>query len=286
MPVPGGVAEPGCSWTASCPAGRRARRGRGPALSGWHRGRPDGGSLYGLYVVLGLTWWWAVSEAGAARGICRAPGGGRAMRSCSSAASLYPGRRARRRARGGGHSWAGIAAGGKLCGSRCGLIGRSRTPGSLWRSRWPESWPRQAMRLRRARPGWPRCVRHRPPRRLRPTAGSRFRSGICCLAGTCLVIRTCTRSTRAAPAASAHPRGRRAAAGAPDWSPGGAKIVYESDQTGDYRIWAMNADGSGQRRLTDDPGFADLLPRGLRMASASCSAGAPINPVASPAIWW
>ena len=54
--------------------------------------------------------------------------------------------------------------------------------------------------------------------------------------------------------------GAAQAAGAPDWSPGGAKIVYESNQTGDYRIWVMNADGSGQRRLADDPGFADLEP--------------------------
>jgi hypothetical protein len=37
-----------------------------PALSGWHRGSEEG-VLYEFYVVLGLTWWWAVSEAGAAR---------------------------------------------------------------------------------------------------------------------------------------------------------------------------------------------------------------------------
>jgi Tol biopolymer transport system component len=54
--------------------------------------------------------------------------------------------------------------------------------------------------------------------------------------------------------------GATEAAGEPDWSPDGAKIVYESNQTGDYRIWVMNANGSGQRRLTDDPGFADLVP--------------------------
>jgi len=54
--------------------------------------------------------------------------------------------------------------------------------------------------------------------------------------------------------------GAARAAGAPDWSPGGAKIVYESNQTGDYRIWVMNADGSGHTRLTNDPGFADLEP--------------------------
>ena len=54
--------------------------------------------------------------------------------------------------------------------------------------------------------------------------------------------------------------GAARAAGAPDWSPGGARIVYESNQTGDYRIWVMNADGSGHTRLTNDPGFADLEP--------------------------
>ena len=54
--------------------------------------------------------------------------------------------------------------------------------------------------------------------------------------------------------------GAAQAAGAPDWSADGAKIAYESNQTGDYRIWVMNADGSGQTRLTSDPGFADLVP--------------------------
>ena len=54
--------------------------------------------------------------------------------------------------------------------------------------------------------------------------------------------------------------GKTRAAGAPDWSPDGSRIVYESNQTGDYRIWVMNADGSRQRRLTNDPGFMDLEP--------------------------
>src|SRR5689334_6077365 len=34
--------------------------------------------------------------------------------------------------------------------------------------------------------------------------------------------------------------GAAKAAGAPDWSPHGTEIVYESNQTGDYRIWVMN----------------------------------------------
>jgi Tol biopolymer transport system component len=50
------------------------------------------------------------------------------------------------------------------------------------------------------------------------------------------------------------------AAGNPDWSPDGAKIVYISNQTGDYRIWVMKADGSAKRQLADDPGFADMNP--------------------------
>ena len=68
--------------------------------------------------------------------------------------------------------------------------------------------------------------------------------------------------------------GAAQAAGAPDWSPGGDKIVYVSNQTGDYRIWVMNADGSGQRQLADDPGFADLEPAwspdGARILFSRC----------------
>jgi Tol biopolymer transport system component len=68
--------------------------------------------------------------------------------------------------------------------------------------------------------------------------------------------------------------GAAQAAGAPDWSADGAKIVYMSNQTGDYRIWVMNADGSAQTRLTNDPGFADLdpawSPDGTRILFSRC----------------
>jgi len=68
--------------------------------------------------------------------------------------------------------------------------------------------------------------------------------------------------------------GTAQAAGAPDWSADGTKIVYASNQTGDYRIWVMNADGSGQRRVANDPGFADLdpawSPDGARILFSRC----------------
>jgi Tol biopolymer transport system component len=53
--------------------------------------------------------------------------------------------------------------------------------------------------------------------------------------------------------------GKTLAAGAAAWSPDGTKIVYESNQTGNYGIWVMNANGSGQKQLTNAPGFADLF---------------------------
>jgi TolB protein len=34
------------------------------------------------------------------------------------------------------------------------------------------------------------------------------------------------------------------------WSPDGRKITFVSDRDGTYEVYVMNADGSGQRRLT------------------------------------
>jgi hypothetical protein len=51
---------------------------------------------------------------------------------------------------------------------------------------------------------------------------------------------------------------QEAAAAHPDWSPVGEQIVYQSPANGSWDLYLVNADGSGQRRLTDDPGIEGL----------------------------
>jgi TolB protein len=46
----------------------------------------------------------------------------------------------------------------------------------------------------------------------------------------------------------------------PAWSPDGKKIVFSSNESDDYEIWTMNADGSNRQRITNRPGL-DTLPR-------------------------
>jgi len=36
----------------------------------------------------------------------------------------------------------------------------------------------------------------------------------------------------------------------PAWSPDGQRIAFSSNRDGNYELYVMNADGSGQRRLT------------------------------------
>jgi len=40
---------------------------------------------------------------------------------------------------------------------------------------------------------------------------------------------------------------------APEWSPDGSQIVYSSNQTGNWEIWMMNANGTNQHQITNNP---------------------------------
>jgi Tol biopolymer transport system component len=47
--------------------------------------------------------------------------------------------------------------------------------------------------------------------------------------------------------------------GLPTWSPDGQTIAYVSDQGGVWAVWAMNPDGSNQRKLFNMKGSPDGL---------------------------
>lgn len=58
----------------------------------------------------------------------------------------------------------------------------------------------------------------------------------------------------------------------PDWSPDGRKILFASTRNGDSEIYVMNADGSAQTRLTDNPARDDdasWSPNGKHIVFAS-----------------
>jgi Tol biopolymer transport system component len=69
------------------------------------------------------------------------------------------------------------------------------------------------------------------------------------------------------------PKNRSAAL--PDWSPDGSRIAFQSNRSGDFGIWVMNADGSGQTRLTGRGGFGDFYPSwspdGRRIVYSHCA---------------
>src|SRR5437868_254499 len=43
----------------------------------------------------------------------------------------------------------------------------------------------------------------------------------------------------------------------PAWSPDGRRIAFQSNPTGEYDLWVMNRDGSGQHRILRDAGWDD-----------------------------
>jgi Tol biopolymer transport system component len=62
----------------------------------------------------------------------------------------------------------------------------------------------------------------------------------------------------------------------PAWSPDSTKIAFSSNRSGNYDIWAMNADGTGLQNLTNDPAYDDKpvwSPDGTKIAIVSDRSG-------------
>ena len=59
----------------------------------------------------------------------------------------------------------------------------------------------------------------------------------------------------------------------PVWSPGGGRIAFLSRGERSKEVYVVNADGSGQRRLTGDARFPTRLPGRLTGGSSSSKAG-------------
>jgi TolB protein len=61
----------------------------------------------------------------------------------------------------------------------------------------------------------------------------------------------------------------------PAWSPDGRRIAYQSDPGGEYDLWVMNGNGTGQHRILRDAGWDDEQPSwspdGRRLVFSRCS---------------
>jgi TolB protein len=72
----------------------------------------------------------------------------------------------------------------------------------------------------------------------------------------------------------------------PDYSPDGSTIYFNSARTGVMKIWAMNADGTDQRQLTDDDAYADWFPHpspdGTKLVLLSYDAAVTGHPGGQP----
>ena len=76
---------------------------------------------------------------------------------------------------------------------------------------------------------------------------------------------------RRLPRAPAHSQHSNADADSAPYSPNGRRIVFESNRDGDYEIFKMRADGSHQRKLTDNSADDLTRPSSRRTASGSPS---------------
>jgi WD40 repeat protein len=65
-----------------------------------------------------------------------------------------------------------------------------------------------------------------------------------------------------------------AAAALPSWSPDGTKIVFESNVSGNYEIWVMDADGGHKTQITHERRFEHLTPSwspdGMQIVYSRC----------------